>query len=112
MKKIEITIRPSKLEDVKEKLVELGIHGMTCIEARGFGRQGGHTENYRGKVYHVDFLPKYRIEVVVHDEAVEKVIDAIMLVARTGSIGDGKIFISDIADAWRIRTGENGDQAL
>ncbi len=112
MKKIELTIRPSKLEDVKEKLVALGIHGMTYYEARGFGRQGGHTENYRGKVYQVDFLPKYRVEIVVHDEALEKVVDAIMEVAKTGSVGDGKIFVTDIIDAWRIRTGERGNEAL
>ncbi len=112
MKKIELTIRPSKLEDVKERLVSMGVHGMTFYEARGFGRQRGHTENYRGKVYQVDFLPKYRVEVVVHDEALEKVITAIMEAARTGSVGDGKIFVSDITDAWRIRTGEHGNDAL
>ncbi len=112
MKKIEITIRPSKLEEVKEKLVALGIHGMTYFEARGFGRQGGHTENYRGKTYQVDFLPKFRVEIVVHDEALDKVIQAVMSSARTGNVGDGKIFVTDIADAWRIRTGENGNAAL
>ncbi len=112
MKKIEITIRPSKLEEVKERLVSLGIHGMTYFEARGFGRQGGHTENYRGKVYQVDFLPKYRVEVVVHDEALDKVINAIIETAQTGNVGDGKIFITDIIDAWRIRTGENGNNAI
>ncbi len=112
MKKMEITIRPSKLEDVKERLVNLGIHGMTLLEARGFGRQGGHTENYRGARYQVDFLPKYRLEVVVHDDALEKVIDAVMEAARTGNIGDGKIFVTDILDVRRIRTGEKGDNAL
>ncbi len=112
MKKMEITIRPSKLEDVKEKLVSLGIHGMTLFEARGFGRQGGHTENYRGATYQVDFLPKYRIEIVVHNDALEKVIDAVMEAACTGNIGDGKIFVTDIQDVRRIRTGEKGDAAL
>ncbi len=112
MKKIELTIRPSKLEDVKKELVAIGIHGMTYFEARGFGRQGGHTENYRGKTYQVDFLPKFRVEIVVHDEALEKVIETIMQAAKTGSVGDGKIFVSDITDAWRIRTGDRGDAAL
>ncbi len=112
MKKIEVTIRPSKLEDVKDKLVSIGIHGMTYFEARGFGRQGGHTENYRGKSYHVDFFPKYRLEIVVHDEAVDKVIATIIQAAKTGSVGDGKIFVTDITDAWRIRTEEQGDEAL
>ncbi len=112
MKKVEITIRPSKLEDVKEKLVALGIHGMTFFEARGFGRQGGHVENYRGKTYKVDFLPKYRIEVVVHDEALEKVIKTVIEAAKTGDVGDGKIFVSDVSEAWRIRTEEHGDSAL
>ncbi len=112
MKKVEITIRPSKLEDVKDALIKLGVHGMTFVEARGFGRQGGHMENYRGKSYKVDFLPKYRIEVVVHDEALEKVIQAVISVAKTGDVGDGKIFVTDILEAWRIRTGEHGDSAL
>ncbi len=112
MKKIELTIRPSKLEDVKEKLIAIGIHGMTYYEARGFGRQGGHTENYRGKVYQVDFLPKYRVEIVVHDEALDKVINTIMEAARTGNVGDGKIFVTNITDVWRIRTGEHGNDAL
>ncbi len=112
MKKIEITVRPSKFEDVKEKLVEIGIHGMTYFEARGFGRQGGHIENYRGKTYKVDCLPMYRVEVVVHDEALDKVIAAIVESAKTGNVGDGKIFVSDLADAWRIRTGERGEDAI
>ncbi len=112
MKKVELTIRYSKLEEVKERLVALGVHGMTCFEVKGFGRQGGHRETYRGTSYSVDFLPKYRVEIVVHDEALEKVIAAVMETARTGAVGDGKIFVSDIIDVWRIRTGEQGDMAL
>ncbi len=112
MKKVEVIIRPSKLQEVKDKLVTLGVHGMTCLEARGFGRQRGHVENYRGKTYQVDFLPKMKIEIVVHDEALEKVITAITEVAKTGSVGDGKIFVTDIVNAWRISSGEDGDKAL
>ncbi len=112
MKKIEIIIRPAKLEDVKQELSTLGIHGMNYTEIRGFGRQRGHTEVYRGLTYTVDCLPKIKIEVVVHDEALEKVLEAVVRAARTGSIGDGKIFVQDVADAMRIRTGERGNAAL
>ena len=109
MKKLEIIIRPSKFEEVKQQLTAIGIHGMNYSEVRGFGRQHGHTEVYRGTTYAVDCLPK--IEIVVHDEALEKVLQAID-VARTGEIGDGKIFIYDVLDAIRIRTGERGPAAL
>ncbi len=112
MKKVEVTLRPARLDAVKEKLVALGVHGMTYYDAHGFGRQGGHKEVYRGTTYTVDFLPKIRIEVVVHDEALEKVVAAIMEGARTGNVGDGKIFVTDVSDAWRIRTGEHGNAAL
>ena len=107
MKKLEIIIRPSKFEEVKQQLTAIGIHGMNYSEVRGFGRQHGHTEVYRGTTYAVDCLPKIKIEIVVHDEALEKVLQAID-VARTGEIGDGKIFIYDVLDAIRIRTGERG----
>lgn len=112
MKKLEIIVRPSKLEDVKTRLSELGIHGMNYTEIRGFGRQHGHTEVYRGASYEVDFLPKVRIDVVIHDDALDKVLAGVTEAARTGNIGDGKIFIYDIADAMRIRTGERGTAAL
>ena len=108
MKKLEIIIRPSKFEEVKQQLTAIGIHGMNYSEVRGFGRQHGHTEVYRGTTYAVDCLPKIKIEIVVHDEALEKVLQAID-VAR---IGDGKIFIYDVLDAIRIRTGERGPAAL
>ena len=111
MKKLEIIIRPSKFEEVKQQLTAIGIHGMNYSEVRGFGRQHGHTEVYRGTTYAVDCLPKIKIEIVVHDEALEKVLQAID-VARTGEIGDGKIFIYDVLDASRIRTGERGPAAL
>ena len=111
MKKLEIIIRPSKFEEVKQQLTAIGIHGMNYSEVRGFGRQHGHTEVYRGTTYAVDCLPKIKIEIVVHDEALEKVLQAID-VARTGEIGDGKIFIYDVLDAIRIRTGERGPAAL
>lgn len=112
MKKLEIIIRPGVFDKVKNALSELGIHGMNYSDIRGFGRQHGHTEVYRGSTVHVDFLPKVKIEVVVHDEALDKVLDAVQNAARTGQIGDGKIFISDVIDAIRIRTGERGNQAL
>lgn len=112
MKKLEIIIRPSMLDKVRDVLSSLGIHGMNYTDILGFGRQHGHTEVYRGSMVRVDFLPKIKIEVVVHDEALEKVIEAVMGAARTGHIGDGKIFVSDVADAIRIRTGERGEQAL
>lgn len=112
MKKLEIIIRPSRLDAVKDSLATLGIRGMTCTEVRGFGRQRGHTEVYRGATYEVDFVSKVRLEVVLHDEAVQGAVDAVMQAARTGSIGDGKIFLSSVENVWRIRTGENGDEAL
>lgn len=112
MKKLEIIIRPGALPKVRDALSELGIHGMTYTEVRGFGRQHGHTEVYRGATVKVDFLPKIKIELVIHDEALDKVIDAVITSARTGNVGDGKIFVSDILDAIRIRTGEHGNDAL
>ncbi len=112
MKKVEAVIKPFKLDDVKEKLAELGIKGMTVTEVRGFGRQKGHTEIYRGAEYVVDFLPKIKIEVVVTDNQVAEVVDAIRKAAHTGKIGDGKIFVFPVEDVVRIRTGEMGEQAL
>jgi nitrogen regulatory protein P-II 1 len=112
MKKIEAIIKPFKLDEVKEALQEVGLQGITVTEARGFGRQKGHTELYRGAEYVVDFLPKIKIEVVVDDNMVDKTIDAIVNAARTGKIGDGKIFISPVEDAIRIRTGERGSDAI
>ena len=112
MKKIEIIIRPSKLDDVKQQLSAIGIHGMNYTEIRGFGRQRGHTEVYRGSTYEVDCLPKLKIDIIIHDEALDKVLAAITSSARTGNIGDGKIFIYDVLDAMRIRTGERGNAAL
>lgn len=112
MKKIEAIIKPFKLDEVKEALQELGLQGMTIIEAKGFGRQKGHTELYRGAEYVVDFLPKLKIELVVNDDQAEAAIDAIVQAARTGRIGDGKIFVSDIAEVIRIRTGETGAVAI
>ena len=112
MKKIEAIIRHFKLEDVKNALSEAGITGMTITEVRGFGRQKGHTETYRGTEYAVDFVPKVKVEVVVDDGAAQKVIDTIMRSAQTGQIGDGKIFVSELADTIRIRTGETGGDAL
>lgn len=112
MKKIEAIIKPFKLDDVKEALQEIGLQGMTVIEAKGFGRQRGHTELYRGAEYVVDFLPKLKIEIVLADSAVEGAIEAIKKAAHTDKIGDGKIFVSDVSAAVRIRTGETGDTAL
>ena len=112
MKKIEAIVKPFKLDDVKEALHEIGLQGMTVIEAKGFGRQRGHTELYRGAEYVVDFLPKLKIELVVGDDQIDKAIDAISQAAQTGKIGDGKIFVSDVSEAVRIRTSERGDQAL
>lgn len=112
MKKIEAIIKPFKLEDVKEALAEIGIEGMTVSEVKGFGRQKGHTEIYRGSEYTVDFLPKVKIEIVLIDSLVEKAITAISSAAKTGKIGDGKIFILPIGDAIRIRTGELGENAI
>jgi len=112
MKKIEAIIKPFKLEEVKDALHELGIQGMTVIEAKGFGRQKGHTEIYRGSEYTVDFLPKLKIEVVITDSQVDAAVTAIIKGAKTGKIGDGKIFVSDVQEAIRIRTEEKGEQAV
>ncbi|MCZ7610486.1 MAG: P-II family nitrogen regulator [Ignavibacterium sp.] len=112
MKKIEAIIRPFKLDEVKEALVEEGIRGLTISEVRGYGRQKGHTETYRGSEYQIEFIPKIKIEVVVDDALLEKAVDAIIRSAKTGQVGDGKIFISDIKDVIRIRTEESGPQAL
>jgi len=112
MKKIEAIIKPFKLDDVKEALTEIGVIGMTVTEVRGFGRQKGHTELYRGSEYTVDFLPKVRIEVVVPDHLVDKVVSTIAGAAKTGSIGDGKVFVMPIDEATRIRTGERGESAI
>jgi nitrogen regulatory protein P-II 1 len=112
VKKIEAIIKPFKLDEVKEALQEVGLQGITVTEAKGFGRQKGHTELYRGAEYVVDFLPKVKIEVVLADELVDKAVEAIQAAARTGRIGDGKIFIFNIEEAVRIRTGETGADAL
>jgi len=112
MKKIEAIIKPFKLDDVREALSEIGIAGMTAVEVKGFGRQKGHTELYRGAEYVIDFLPKVKLEVVVKDEQVESCIEAITNAARTGKIGDGKIFVSTVERTVRIRTGEEGDDAI
>ncbi len=112
MKKIEAIIRHFKLEDVKNALTEQGVLGMTVSEVRGFGRQKGHVEIYRGTEYAVDFVPKVKIEVVVPDAQLQKTLSTIMRAAQTGQIGDGKIFVSDLASAIRIRTGETGDDAV
>lgn len=112
MKKIEAIIKPFKLDDVKEALHAIGMQGMTVLEAKGFGRQRGHTELYRGAEYVVDFLPKLKLEIIVADGAVEDAIDAITKAAHTGKIGDGKIFVSDVGEIVRIRTNERGQQAL
>ena len=112
MKKVEAIIKPFKLEEVKEALAELGIEGMTVTEVKGFGRQKGHTELYRGAEYVVDFLPKVKIEAAVDDAIVDRVIEAIESAARTGKIGDGKVFVSTLEQVVRIRTGETGKEAL
>jgi nitrogen regulatory protein P-II 1 len=112
MKKIEAFIKPFKLDDVKSALMEIGIKGLTVSEVKGFGRQKGHTELYRGSEYRVDFLPKSKLEIYVPDDDVDGVVETIIKVARTGSIGDGKIFILPVEDAIRIRTGESGDSVL
>ncbi len=112
MKKIEAIIKPFKLDEVKEALHEVGLQGITVIEAKGFGRQKGHTELYRGAEYVVDFLPKVKIEVVLEDSLVERAVEAIMQVAATGRIGDGKIFVSTVDEVIRIRTGETGADAI
>jgi nitrogen regulatory protein P-II 1 len=112
LKKIEAIIRPFKLEEVKEALVEEGVRGLTISEVRGYGRQKGHTETYRGSEYRIEFIPKIKIEVVVEDSKLDKVVDAILKSAKTGQVGDGKIFIYDIDEVIRIRTDESGEQAL
>jgi nitrogen regulatory protein P-II 1 len=112
MKKIEAIIKPFKLDEVKEALQEIGLQGITVIEAKGFGRQKGHTELYRGAEYVVDFLPKVKIEVVLSDDMLDKAVESIQKAAKTGRIGDGKIFISSIEEAIRIRTGESGRDAI
>jgi nitrogen regulatory protein P-II 1 len=112
MKKIEAIIKPFKLDEVREALSEIGVSGLTVTEVKGFGRQKGHTELYRGAEYVVDFLPKVKVEVVVPDKLLESAIDAIVKSARTGKIGDGKVFVSAIEDAIRIRTDERGEQAV
>jgi nitrogen regulatory protein P-II 1 len=112
MKKIEAIIKPFKLDDVKEALQQLGLQGMTVVEAKGFGRQKGHTELYRGAEYVVDFLPKLKVEVVIGDDQVEAVLEAIQRAAKTGKIGDGKIFVLDVQNVVRIRTGETGPAAV
>ena len=112
MKKIEAIIKPFKLDDVKEALKEVGVQGLTVTEIKGFGRQKGHTELYRGAEYVVDFLPKIKLEIIVPDDMVTRVVDAIMDSARTGKIGDGKIFILPMEEVIRIRTGERGEDAL
>ena len=112
MKLIVAVVKPFKLEDVRQALAEAGVQGMTVTEVKGFGRQKGHTELYRGAEYSVDFVPKTKIEAAVPDDLVESAVDAIVGAAGTGSIGDGKVFVSDLDGATRIRTGETGDQAL
>jgi nitrogen regulatory protein P-II 1 len=112
MKKIEAFIKPFKLDDVKSALMEIGVQGLTVSEVKGFGRQKGHTELYRGSEYRVDFLPKSKLEIFVADADVDKVVETIIGVARTGSIGDGKIFVLPVEDAVRIRTGESGEEVL
>ena len=112
MKKIEAIIKPFKLDDVKEALTQLGVVGMTVTEVRGFGRQKGHTELYRGSEYTIDFLPKVKIEVIVPDHLADKVVSTIVAAARTGSIGDGKVFVQPLEESIRIRTGETGEAAV
>ena len=112
MKKVEAIIKPFKLDEVKEALQEVGLQGITVIEAKGFGRQKGHTELYRGAEYVVDFLPKVKLEIVIADDMVERAVEAIRKAAHTGRIGDGKIFVSSVEEAIRIRTGETGSEAI
>ena len=112
MKKIEAIFKPFKLDEVREALSEIGVSGLTVTEVKGFGRQKGHTELYRGAEYVVDFLPKVKVEVVVPDKLLDSAIDAIIKAARTGKIGDGKIFVSDVGQVLRIRTGETGEAAI
>lgn len=112
MKKIEAIIKPFKLSEVKDRLIEVGVQGMTVTEVKGFGRQKGHTELYRGTEYNIDFLPKIKMEVVVFEDMVEKVVEAITGIARTGQIGDGKIFVTSVDETIRIRTKERGKDAV
>lgn len=112
MKRVEAYIKPFKISEVQEALVKIGVQGMTLVEVKGFGRQKGHTELYRGAEYHIDFIPKLKVEVAVPDAMVDKVVKAIMDAARTGKIGDGKIMVVPIDAAWRIRTGETGEEIL
>ncbi len=112
MKKIEVIIKPFKLDDLKDALNELNIHGMTISEVKGFGRQKGHTEIYRGAEYTVDFIPKVKVEIVIAEDMVDKVIDSIISSTRTGKIGDGKIFVLPVESVCRIRTGEKGREAI
>ena len=112
MKLITAVVKPFRLDDVRNALAEVGVQGMTVTEVKGFGRQRGHTELYRGAEYVVDFLPKVKVEVAVTDELVERVIEAIIGSAKTGKVGDGKIFVTELTQVYRIRTGETGDQAI
>ena len=112
MKKIEAVIKPFKLDEVKKAVTQAGVHGITVTEVRGFGRQKGHKEQYRGTEYTVDFVPKVKVEIVVSDKIAANVIDALVKAARTGEIGDGKVFVSNLEDVVRIRTGETGEAAL
>jgi nitrogen regulatory protein P-II 2 len=112
MKLITAVVKPFRLDDVRNALAEVGVQGMTVTEVKGFGRQRGHTELYRGAEYVVDFLPKVKVEVAVTDDQVDRVIEAIIEAAKTGKVGDGKIFVTNLAQVYRIRTGETGDQAI
>ena len=112
MKKIEAIIKPFKLDDVKDKLNEIGVKGITVVEVKGFGRQKGHTELYRGAEYTVDFLPKTKLEIIVSDDQLDETVNVIMKSAQTGKIGDGKIFVLDLLEVIRIRTGERGEDAI
>jgi len=112
MKLITAVVKPFRLDDVRNALAEVGVQGMTVTEVKGFGRQRGHTELYRGAEYVVDFLPKVKVEVAVTDELVDRVIEAIISAAKTGKVGDGKIFVTELTQVYRIRTGETGDQAI
>jgi len=112
MKKVEAIIKPFKLDDVKEALTEIGVIGMTVTEVRGFGRQKGHTELYRGSEYTIDFLPKVKVEIVIPDHLVDKVVETVIAAAKTGSIGDGKVFVFPVEESVRIRTGERGEDAI
>jgi nitrogen regulatory protein PII len=112
MKKIEAIIRPFKIDDVREALNEIGVHGMTLTEVKGYGRQKGHTELYRGAEYQIDFLPKIKVEIVASDSQVDKIVDTIIKAAKTGQVGDGKIFVSPVEDVVRVRTEESGEEAI